>query len=97
MIGTKRASDNVIFHAGSKLFVLVWNTDSVGRISWAKQNIEETVELAFSNKPDIANRHGGILPPTWLPKCVSVGRILDREVMAKDVVMGHCRGPRWRN
>ena len=91
MIGTKRARDDVIFHARSKLLVPVWNAGSVGRIFWAKQNIEKKVELAFSNETDVANRHGGILiAPTWLPKCMSVGRVLYCKVVAINVVVGHC-------
>jgi len=93
MIGTERAGDNVIFHSGSKLFVLLWNTNSMGRISWARQNIEEMVELPFSNETDVANCHGGISTAwIWLPKCVSVGRILSCKVVTKNVVVGHCGG-----
>src|SRR6266702_2454303 len=93
MIGTERAGDNVIFHSRSKLCVLLWNTNSMGRIFWTKQNIEKTVELPFSNETDVANRHGGISTAwTWLPECVSIGRIFDCKVVAKNVVVGHCGG-----
>lgn len=94
MIGTKRASDNVTSHAGSKLFVLLWNTKgSMGWIIWAEQNIEKPVESPFPNETDVASGHGGISTArTWLPKCVSKCRILDCEVVAKNVVVGHCGG-----
>jgi hypothetical protein len=90
-MGSKRASDNVIVHTGSKLFVLLWNTKSMGRICWAEQNIEKTVELPIPNETNVANRYSGI--PTawsWFPKRVSVGWILDCKVMAENVVVGHC-------
>src|ERR1700677_1575837 len=96
MIGTERAGDNVIFHVGSKLFVLriLWDTeDSMGRIPWAKQNIKKPVESSFPNETNIANCHGRITTTwIWLPKCVSVGRILCCQVLTKNIVVGHCSG-----
>ena len=91
MIGTECASDDMIFHVGYKLFVLLWNTDSMGRIIWAEQNIEKTVESSIPNETDIAYRHGGISTAwTWVPERVSKGWILDGKVMAENVVVSHC-------
>ena len=96
MIGTERPSDYVIFDLGPKLSVLlrVWNTKNpMGRIFWAEQNVEKAVESPFPNETDVANRHSGISTAwTWLPKCMSVGRILSCKVVAKNVVVGHCGG-----
>lgn len=91
MIGTERASDYIIFHVGSKLLVLIWNTKhSMGRIIWVEQNIEKTVESSVPNETDVADCHSGISTArTWFPKRVSKGRILDCKVMAENVVMGH--------
>jgi hypothetical protein len=92
-MGSKRASDNVIVHTGPKLFVLLWDTKSMGRICWAEQSVEKTVELPFPNETNVANRYSGISTAcTWLPKCVSVGWILDCKAMAENVVVGHCDG-----
>ena len=93
IMGGKRAGDDVIFHVGSKLFVILWNTKSMGRIVWAEQNIEKTVELPFPDEADVANCHGrGSTAWTGLPKCVPVGRIFDCKVVPKNVVVGHCGG-----
>jgi len=79
MIWSERAGDNVIFHVGSKLFVVFWNTiHLMGWVVWVKQNIEETMESPSPDETDVADRHSGItIPWTWFPERVSIGRVLD--------------------
>ena len=48
------------------------------------------MEFAFANETDIANFYCGIkFPWAWFPQGVPVGRVLDRELLAESVIVGH--------
>jgi len=62
----------------------------VGLIFYGEQSIEKTVESAIAYETDVADLHRVIrFRWTWLPKSMSVRRILDRKLFAKDIVIGH--------
>ena len=62
------------------------------------------MEFASTYETDVADLHGPIrVPRTWFPQSVSVRRILDGKLFAKDVVVGNWRlqesvklSSRWR-
>jgi hypothetical protein len=90
IIATKKPRVEMIQQGGYKRFMIFWNTSFMGWIICWKQGIEKTMEFASEYEPDVTDSHGPIwFPWTWLPKGVSVRRILDGELFAKDVVVGH--------
>ena len=93
MIATQRARVEMIRHGGDKRFIIFWHAELVGWMICWKQGIEETVEFASTYETNVADLYRPIWSPrTWFPEGMSVRRILDGKLFAKDVVVGH-RGP----
>jgi hypothetical protein len=87
MVGTKRTVVDMIRKIGEKLFVILWH---VGLSFCGTQSIEKTVKSATAYKTDIANFHRPVrFPWAWLPQSMSIRRILDCKLFAKNVVVGH--------
>jgi hypothetical protein len=68
---------------------MLWH---VGLIFCGTQSIEKTMEFAIAYETDIAYFYGPIrFPWAWLPERMSVRRIFDCKLLAKNVVVGHRR------
>ena len=93
MAGPKCAMvDMYIWTPRDKLLIILRYTEHMGWIVCGKESIEKTVKFAFAYVTDVANLHGAIQSPrTWprLPQGISIRRICDRKLFAKDVVVGH--------
>ena len=64
----------------------------VGLIFSGKEGVEKTMELTIANETDVADIYRAIwFPWIWLPKSMSVRRIFDGKLFAKDIVISH----RW--
>lgn len=62
----------------------------IGLIICGKQSIEKSVKFATAYKTDVADFHWVIrFRWTRFPKSMSVCRIFDRKLFAKDIVIGH--------
>jgi hypothetical protein len=77
-------------------FVIFRYTEGVGWMICRKESVEKAVESAFAYEPDVTNFHG----ETWSlgpshgpghPEGMSVRGVLDRELRAEDVIVGHGR------
>jgi len=69
----------------------------VGLVFCGKQSIEKTVKIATAYETDVTDVHSVIrFRWTRLPKSMSVRRIFDWKLFAKDIVIGHRwpQGPR---
>ena len=70
--------------------MIFWHPELLGWIICWKQSVEKTMEIARAYETDIANLHGLIrFPWTWPPQGMSVRRILDCELFAENLVVGH--------
>ena len=53
-----------------------------------EKNIEQAMEIAFSNEANVSDLYGSIASPwTWFPEGVPISRILDREFFTKNLVV----------
>src|SRR5712675_892563 len=76
-----------------KWFMILGHAKLVRWIICGKQGVEKTVELAPANEPNVANFHGHTRSRrSWVPQGMSVSRIHDCELLAKDIVVGHLGG-----
>jgi hypothetical protein len=72
--------------------MIFWYAELVGWIVCWKQGIEKTMEFASPYETDVADLHRPIrVPWTWFPQSMSIRRIFDGKLFAKDVVVGHWR------
>jgi hypothetical protein len=97
IIASKRIQDEMIRRCEDEGFMTFWHSSLVGWIAFWKQGIEKTMEFASAYETDIANLHRPIrVLWTWPPQGMSVRRMLDCELFAEDVVVGHrdrkCQG-----
>jgi len=70
--------------------MIFWHAEFVGRMVRGKKSIEKAVESAFTYETNIADLYGTIQPRrTRFPQGMTVCRVLDCELSAKDVVVGH--------
>jgi hypothetical protein len=70
--------------------MMFWHAELVRWVICRKQGIEKAMEIASADETDIANVHGPIwVPRTRPPQGMSVRRILDCKLIAKDVEVGH--------
>jgi hypothetical protein len=72
--------------------MIFWHAELVRWVVCWQQGVEKTVEFACTYETDVADLHWPIWVP-WvrLPQCMSERRILDCELFAKDVVVGHLK------
>jgi hypothetical protein len=90
IIAIKRIRVEMTQQGGDEGFMIFWHTDLVGWITCRKQGVEETMEFASAYKTDIAYLHRPIwVPWTWPPHGMSIRRILNCKLFAKDVAVGH--------
>ena len=90
MARTERSIDNMIGQFGDKWFMIFWYAELVGRMVRGKESIEKAVESAFTYETNVADLYGTIEPRwTGFPQGMAVCRVLDCELSAKDVVVGH--------
>jgi hypothetical protein len=67
-----------------------WHAELVGWMVCWKEGVEKTMEIASAYETDIAYLNGPIrVPWTRPPQGMSIRRILDCKLFAKDVVVGH--------
>ena len=93
IIATKKTRIEMIQQGGDKGFMMFWNASFLGWVICRKQGVEKTMEFASEYETDVADSHGPIwFPWTWLPKGMSVRRIVDCKLFAEDVVVGHQDG-----
>ena len=63
----------------------------MGGMICGEKNIEESVESALANVTDVANPHDAMrIHRRRLPKGMSIPRIPNCELIAKDIVVCHC-------
>ena len=80
----------MIKQGGDEGLIIFWHSSLMRRIIGWEQGVEKTMEFASAYETNIANLHGPIrVPRTWPPQGMSVRRILDGELLAEDVVVGH--------
>jgi hypothetical protein len=90
IIAIKRIYVEMIQQVGDEGLMILWHAEFVGWIVCGKQGVEKTMEIASAYETDIANLHGPIrVLWTWPPQGMSVRRILDCKLFAKDLVVGH--------
>ena len=62
----------------------------MGFVGFREQNIKQAVERASVNVTNIADLHCLITPPSlraWCPESASMTRILDRKLLAENIVV----------
>jgi hypothetical protein len=90
MIASTRTYVKVIRQVGGERFMIFRHAVLVGWIVFRKQGVEKTVESASAYETNVANLHGLIrVPWTWLPQSMSVQRIFDGKLFAKDIAVRH--------
>ena len=90
MIAIERLRVEMVRQVGNEWFMIFWHASVLGWIICWKQGVEKMMEIASAYKTDIANLHGSLgVPWTWAPQGMSVRRILDCKLFAKDLVVGH--------
>jgi hypothetical protein len=93
MIAGKRTVVKMIRQVGDEWFMVFWHATLVGWIVCWKQGVEKTMEFAPAYETNVANLHRHIrVPWTWLPQSMSVQRVFDGKLFAKNIAVGH-RGP----
>jgi hypothetical protein len=91
IVTTERTPIDMIWQVRYKWFMVLWNTELLRGIVCREQGIEETVEFASTYETDVADFHRHIWSPwTWLPQGMSELGVLDCQLFAKYVVVGHC-------
>ena len=89
MIASKGTFVKMIRH-GDEWFIIFWHPELVGWIIFSKQGVEKTTKFAFAYEPNVADLHRLIrVPWTWLPQSMSVQRIFDGKLFAKNIAVGH--------
>jgi hypothetical protein len=87
MIGTKSALANMIRKLRNKLFIML---RYVRLIFCGEQSIEKTVKSSTAYETDVPDFHWVIwFCWTRLPKGMSIRRVFDRKLFAKDIEIGH--------
>ena len=90
MIASKRTFDSMIGQLGDEWFMIFWHTTLVGWIVRWKQGVEKATKFAFAYEPNVADLHRLIwVPWTWLPQSMSVRRIFNGKLFAKNIAVGH--------
>ena len=90
MIASKRTFVKMIRQVGDEWFMIFWHATLMGWIVCWKQGVEKTMEFAIANETNVANLHRLIrVPWTWLPQSMSVQRIFDGKLFAKNIAVGH--------
>ena len=74
---------------GNKWLMILWYAeDLMGWMVIGKESVEKPVEFAFAHVTNVANLYGAIqLPRIWVPQGISIRRIPDRQLLAKDVIV----------
>jgi hypothetical protein len=89
MIASKRTFVK-IRNFGNEWFMIIWHAVLVGWMVCWKQGVEKTMEFASAYETNVANLNRLIrVRWTWLPQSVSVQRIFDGKLFAKDIAVGH--------
>jgi hypothetical protein len=71
--------------------MMLWYAESFMRgMVFCEKSVEQAVEFAFANETDVANLSWRVLSSrVWLPQGVAESMILDRKLIAKDVIVCH--------
>jgi hypothetical protein len=90
IIAIKTVRVEMMHRPGDKGFMIFWNSELVGWVVCWQHGIKKTMEFASAYEADIAHLHGPIrVSWSWPPQGMSVRRVLDCELLAEDVVVGH--------
>ena len=80
----------MIRQLGNEWFMKFWHAKLVGWVVSWKQGVEKTKEFAIAYETNVADLHGVTrVPWTWLPQSMSVRRILDGQLFAENLRVGH--------